>query len=342
MLVALHHIANIVVPFDELETDIILKVAAISMNNKTCPLYQYFHANLEIQFNILMVYFYGNYSKLENYIETISKNLIAICRKCYGRLASGRQIFVCPCIKQFFLILQFIKHKYNTNENSFWKVFNMLVENDEPLFAFSLLKELAATAGIVKKTNEINISSNFEFLEQKIKVFLANESNNIPEIFRIVDVLINDIWSDNAKIEVLLVIWDFYSKRLNISNKNYARLSTIDLYRDLENILFSRENCKEDFELFVSILITHLRKHPEFWSKTKGRIFCKLGPNKLKELNETGFVHIAFLFLALSNIFYEEMQKKIFTLLDVFVKEKKELPLVWNIHMLYVSIVHFL
>lgn len=334
------HISKFIVPFSELEPDIILKVAAVNTNNNKCPIYQYFHTNLEIHYNLLVLYHLSENSlQLADHIEKVTQDLIAVCRQHFKRLKRDGEMFMCPCIRQLFMILQLIKQKTGENENSFWKMFNGLLENDDPLFSFSLLKCIVAGQQTMEMYNISNISTNFDFLETKLKFFLTDPVPNIiPGIFKIIDFLVNDIWSKNAKIELFQIIWDYYSKRLNISNKDYTKLNSLDLYTNMETILIKRENCKEDFELFVAILVAHLKNHPEHWGKMKGRIYSQLGTNKLKELNPTGIAHVSILFIALSNIFYEEMQKKILSLLEVFVRERKEQPMVWNIFAALVSI----
>lgn len=338
MFEAVKPLSNFIVPFHELESDMLLKIAAFNMNNKKCPIYQYFHTNLEIQYHLLILYYFsGNHLALESHIDNITQNMITVCRKHYKRC--GNEVFLCPCVKQLFMILQYIKEKTTSNGNNFWKIFNSALQNDDPLFSLFLLRELAETEELLIKENYISdITTNFEFLETKLKYYLINaETNTVTEVFKIIDVLVNRVWSKKAKIEAFQIIWDYYSKRLNISNKNYAKLGTLDIYKCQENILYSKENCKEDFEIFVSTLTVHLKWHPEHWGKMKGRIYSQLGANKLKELNETGIAHVGILFTALSSLFYDEMQKKILSFFDVLAKEKKDFPILWNVYMSFVS-----
>lgn len=340
MFEAVKPLSYFIVPFDELEPEMLMKIAAFNMKNKKCPIYQYFHTNLEIQYRLLILYYFsGKHLSLESHIENITENLLTVCRKHYRR--SGNEVFLCPCIKQLFMILQYIKGKTAVNGNNFWKIFNCALQNDDPLFSLFLLKELAEGEELLVKVNYVpDISYNFEFLENKLKCFLINaETHTVPEVFKIIDMLVNRLWSKKAKIETFQIIWDYYSKRLNISNKNYAKLNTFDIYKSQENILSFNENCKEDFEVFVSILIVYLKRHPEHWGKMKGRIYSQLGTNKLKELNETGIAHVAILFTALSSLFYDEIHKRILSFFDVLAKEKKDFPIVWNVCISSVSIV---
>lgn len=340
MFEVINLIINFIVPLNELEPEVLLKIAAVNINNKKCPIYQYFHTNLEIHYNLLIiVYFCNKPSVLNDHIQKITQNLIAVCKKYFKRFGSGNVLSVCPCVKQFFVILQLITEKVNCR-NSYWEIFNNLLENDEPLFSFSLLKEIVARP-VEERGNYLDISPNFELIETKMKSFLNDaEADTVLKVFKIVDVLANELWLKTAKIEVYQIIWDYYSKRLNVSNKNYAKLSSIDVYKILENILGARENCKEDFELFVAMLIVHLKKHPDHWGKLKGRIYSQLGTNKLKELSETGVAHVSMLFIALSHIFYNDMQKRIYSVFEVFTKEKKEYPIVWNVYMAFVGIIY--
>lgn len=338
MLQEVHHISDFIVPFNELELEMFLKIAAVNISNKKCPIYQYLHTNLEIQYNLLILYYFcEKQAVLNTHIKNTAENLITISRTHFQR--SGNEVFLCPCLKHFFRALQYVKQKTDLHGNSFWNMFNNLLQKDDPLFSLFLLKELIKTEDqLVKENLLLNISFNFEFLESKLKEYLNSaETNMMPEILKIIDVLVNEIWSNKPKIEVFQIIWDYYSKRLNVSSKNYSKLNSLDLSEGVENVL-SRQNCKEDFEIFVTTLIAYLKTHPELWSKMKGRIYSQLGTNKLKELSETGVAHVSMLFMALSSLFYEEMQKRILSLFDVLAKEKKELPITWNVYMAFVSI----
>lgn len=289
-----------------------------------------------MQYNLLtLFYFCGKSSTLDKYIAEVAKNLIVVSEKHFERVGNG--VFVCSCMKHFFEILKFIKHKMYS-DNPFWKMFNDIVQENGPLFSITLLKELAITERIEHNKNDSN--SNFELLEIKIKTFLINaETNSLLKLFKLIDPLLNQTWVDHSRIEVFQLIWDYYSKRLNVSNKNYSKLCSMDLYKNLEYILNKGDNYKEDVEMFVSLLLLHLKKHPEHWGKMKGRIYSQLGTNKLKELNETGIGHVGLLFIGLSTIFFEEMEKRMLSFIDMFLKDKKDLPIIWNISMVFVSII---
>lgn len=337
MLQEVHRISDFVVPFNELESEMFLKIAAVNISNKKCPIYQYLHTNLEVQYNLLILYYFcEKQSILDAHITNTAENLITISRTHFKR--SCNEVFLCHCLKHFFGALQYVKQKTDLNGCSFWNMFNSLLKNDEPLFSLCLLKELVKTEDqLIKENLLLNVSLNFEFLEAKLKECLNSaESSTMPEVLKMVDIIVNEIWSKKPKIEVFQIIWDYYSKRLNVSSKNYSKNTSLDFLKTVENVL-SKENCKEDFEIFVAILIVYLKQHPELWSKMKGRIYSQLGTNKLKELSETGIAHVSMLFMALSSLFYEEMQKRTLSLFDVLAKEKKELPITWNVYMAFVS-----
>ncbi|KAJ8969028.1 hypothetical protein NQ317_014165 [Molorchus minor] len=112
----------------------------------------------------------------------------------------------------------------------------------------------------------------------------------------------------------------------------------LELNELVDTILLSQTSCNEDFEMFLSMLILHLREHPSHWGKMKGRIYSQLGPNKLKDLNEIGLTHVMTLFLALTGISFDEVPKKMISVVENLRIEQRNTNLVWNAYAVLIII----
>ncbi|KAJ8955960.1 hypothetical protein NQ314_006809 [Rhamnusium bicolor] len=271
----------------------------------------------------------------------IMRDLIIISRKDYNRTSNqNRQVFLCNCMRNFWLIIQLFAEKIRDSD-WFWKIFNNLFENEEPMFTLWLLKDVSSLQCFndVLLDDEGNkcyrIKPNYTLLEIKLKVLLSNAgSNTFMECLRIIEPLLCNFWLKRAKIEVFQIIWDYYSKRLNVSNKKVI-CNTLELNELIDTIIWSPRNCKGDFEVFLGMLICHLREYPTHWGKMKGRIYSQLGPNKLKDLNEIGITHVMLLFMSLASINFNELSKKIISFVEYLPSEKKNTPIVWKIYAVF-------
>lgn len=332
---------NFCIPFYELDHDLLLKLVAVSKINK-CPLYQYLHSALDVQYYLLILNVICEAPVLQQQVEDIMKGLVILCLNNYKR--QHNNILICPCVKYFWLLIQFVIEKTNCDPNAFWTIFNRLVINEEPSFCIFLLKEVASLQTLnYELVNEgitcSRIRTNYEFLENKLKVFLSKaRSKSLLQLLKLLKSLLINVWLKDGRIDIYQLIWDYYSKRLNISDKNYTNLSATEFSKLIDTIIFNpEENLTEDFELFISILVSHLKEYPTHWGKMKGRIYSQLSTNKLKELNEAGVTRIILLFICLSNLYYEEALKKILSFCEILFREKNY-PITWNVYMSFVSI----
>lgn len=343
---ALDTFSSCVVPITRLQDEMLVKVSSVSATNDIkCPIYQYFHSFLDIQYHLLTLDYVCGASeeRLEKRIVSVMKDLIVVIKKNYKRQnIQNRQSFLCNCVQKFWVILQLFTEKVGSDRNWFWKIFNSVVENEHPIFTLWLLKDIAGlqslNAALVDEGNRSDrITPNFILLESKLKSLLSNAgSETFLECFKIIEPLLSHLWLRQARIEIFQIVWDHYSKRLNISNRKPPQ-KALQLNEVMDSILHSPKDCNEDFEIFVGILIAHLREHPSHWGKMKGRIYSQLGPNKVKDLNETGVMHVMLLFLSLASINFEEMSKKITSFVENLPIEKRNTLYIWNIYTVFVS-----
>lgn len=344
---ALESFSSCVVPITKFQDEMLIKISISATNDTKCPIYQYFHSFLDIQYHLLTLDYISGASeeKHEQRIMLIMENLIVVIKKNYRRKSlQNRQSFLCSCVQKFWLILQLFTEKVSGDREWFWKIFNIVLKNEDPVFTLWLLKDISGlqsvnTALFDEGNRSDRIVSNYSLLESKLKVVLSNVgSDTFLECFRIIEPLLSDLWLKQARIEVFQIIWDHYSKRLNISNKKPTQ-KALQLNEIINLILHSPKNCNEDFEVFVGMLITHLREYPSHWGKMKGRIYSQLGPNKVKDLNEIGMTHVMVLFLSLSSINFNEMSKKIISFVENLPIEKRNTQHIWNIYTVFVSMI---
>ncbi|XP_072399913.1 protein MMS22-like [Diabrotica undecimpunctata] len=334
-------IFNSIVPVKIMKEDFVIKISSMKESDAKTSVNQYFHTFLEIQYHLLFLSYICELSDfaIEEFLEKIMDNFVHLSKKNYERQTS--KIFTCPCLRQFWLIMQLFTEKIKDSD-MFWKIFNKKLEHEDSLFSLWLLTQISELQ-LINEFFQNNgngcprIRPNYDLLQNKLKTVLSNEdSGTLSKLFKLIIPLLTNYWLKHARVEVYQTLWDFYSKRLNISKKSYSNLSALDLDTALTNILSSPNNCTEDFEQFLAILICHLREYPNHWGKMKGRMYSQLGPHKLKELNDNGIVHVTFLFSALSYFNYEELSKKILVFFEGISQEKRNNPLIWNVYLCFV------
>ncbi|XP_076263837.1 protein MMS22-like isoform X2 [Rhynchophorus ferrugineus] len=220
----------------------------------------------------------------------------------------------------------------------FWRVFNKVLEKEDAIISLAFLRDISSLQTFNYhfedegcKSNRIK--TNFDFLEKKIKeLLLEADCDALVYGLKIIEPLLSVQWLKEGRINIYQTIWDFYSKRLNISNKNSSSVSAIQLIDTLDAILYSPKNCKDDFEIFIGLLLYHLNEYPMQWTKIKGRIYSQLGPNKVKDLSEIGIRHVMLLFMALSTISFDELEKKMLVFIELLPEDKKFSSVAWNIY----------
>lgn len=305
---------------------------------ESCRFFIYFHTLLDVYYYLTTLYYLCGPSaeNVEEILETILKHLLVIFKV--------NQQTSCSCLQHFWVIIQLIAEKTEPTKPLFWTTFNRVLHEEPPVVALSFLKELANIHRFDSQFQDLGSKSerivpNHKFLETKFKELL-NSSNceSLLSSLRTIEPLICDLWLKDGKIEILQMIWDFYSKRLNVSqNSSPQEASALGIVEALDNVMFCPRNSSEDFEMFVGILVFYLKEYPTHWGKIKGRIYSGLGPNKIKDLTETGIRHVMILFLGLSSIYFEEVEKKMLAFLANLPKGKKCSLAVWNMYAAMVS-----
>ncbi|CAH1978934.1 unnamed protein product [Acanthoscelides obtectus] len=312
----------------------------VTNNNSDSPIYQYFHTFLEIHDHVLdILYKCGETEEpFKKHLEKIMRNIIVIGRNKFKR--NRDTIFVCDCMKELLLATNLLCNNiYGVQE--FWRLCNKLLQKEDASFSLEFLKNVTDldsmknNFGVEDKLCIVN-ASNYELLHNKLKDVLINaEYDALPNVLKTVYSLANKAWAKDATVETHQILWDYYSKRLNVSSKNYESYNAREFFDLAEKILSNPKDCDESFEIFIGMLVCHLRNNPLHWGKMKGRIYSQLGPNKIKEMNEIGFVHIMLLFICLSSVQYAESQKKILTFMQ-FYPPDRYLTVVWNVYTAFI------
>nr|XP_015834017.1 PREDICTED: protein MMS22-like [Tribolium castaneum] len=318
-------IAQLTLPISELERDIYLKLVSPS-NRDRCPVFQYFHTFLDVQFYLLMFdYVCGNSEELQDRINIVVNDLVTLSAS--GHKQKSNSAFVCNCTKNLWLIIQKLCEKHL--EGSFWPIFNKSVENLNGDCILWLLKEVAT----LQASNNFK-QPNFTLLEPSLKKVLsgADFNTSILPILKSLEPLLCDLWLKSSKIEIYQALWDHFSKRLNISFRGSTDFTLTQLVDLIDTILWSGKDCEYDFELYLAMLTTHLSEHPYHWGKMKGRIYSQLGPNKLKDLQKTGIFNVLLLYLALTKVNFEELSKKFLSFIENLPAEKRQTQLIWSFY----------
>lgn len=326
ILKALKQVLCSLLPLSQIENTLLVKVKFSRLD--TCPFYHYFHTLLETYFYLLVIYSVcgSKLNVMSSHVEYVMANLFTVFKV---GIKDYNKPDMCSCTDSFWCILN------RLSPESFWNAFNKVMEKEDPILSLSFLKHIAKSIKPAK--------SNWSFLELKFKELLSLNANtncdNLIVSFELIEPLVCDLWSNDAKYDILLLTWDFYSKRLNVSNSN-SDLSPDNMIKTLsliESTEKSQTPFKDDFHCFVKILFHYLKNHPEQWSKVKGRIYSQLGPNKLKDLTEVGICHVLTLYLALSSLYSQEVEKKILVFLECLPKTIKHTQVIWGMYIAVVS-----
>ncbi|XP_044258656.1 protein MMS22-like [Tribolium madens] len=316
-------IAQLTLPISELEQDIYLKLTSPRNKNK-CPVYQYFHTFLDLQFHLLIFdHISGNNEELQSRINIVVIDLITLSVSAHKQKTNSA--FVCNCTQKFWLIVQLLCEKHL--EGSFWMIFNKNVENLNGDCILWLLKDVAKN---LKQPNYTPLESALK------KVLSGGEFTTILPVLKSLEPLLCDLWLKSSKIEIYQTLWDYFSKRLNVSSRVNIDFTLTQLIDLIDTILWSRKDCDYDFELFLAMLTTHLIEHPYHWGKMKGRIYSQLGPNKLKDLQNNGIFNVLLLYLALTKVNFEELSKKFLSFIENLPQEKKQTQLIWSFYAAFV------
>ncbi|XP_050298655.1 protein MMS22-like [Anthonomus grandis grandis] len=326
------HLKSVISPLhniNKLKDTALLKGIKVS-KHETSLLHHFFHALLEIHYYILVLSFICDDScqLMRSHLQVVIKNIFFI----YNTATE-----FCCCLNNFWLVTQLLTEKKSPTHFIFWESFNKALEKEVPLNSLCFLEKVAAIQTFNSNFEDVSLKSerikpNYEFLESKFKELLSEGGSETLTIgLKAIEPLISHLWLKECRINIFQIAWDFYSKRLNISQQS-SKTAPTHMVETLDKILFSPKECSEDFELFVGLLLVHLREFPLHWGKIKGRIYSQLGPNKMKDLSDTGIRHVILLYMALGSIHVEEVEKKMLAFLDHLSLEKKYSTCVWHMY----------
>lgn len=310
---------------------------------ETNPIFQYLHTFYDINLYVLVVFYVcDNYVEFEKRLRNFLQDFLVLHRKQHNRRQNKDiSIYNCDCMKIFWLISWCFCETLETGK--FWTIFNDLLKNDEPALCLTLLKEIALIKPVnfIDKTKKIEFQTNYQLIEIKIKQLLSSGTKNEDLIYclQLIEPLVCKLWLKQSKIEVYQILWDYFCKNFNqqTGNKQQNVLSALELVEKFENIIKNPCTCDDSFEIFVGMLLKHLKEYPMHWTKFKGRIFSQLSPNKINNLTNIGISKVFTLLICLHYFYSDEMVKKIQQFIDNLSKDRRNTELVWNFYISLVS-----
>ncbi|KAJ3662429.1 hypothetical protein Zmor_006779 [Zophobas morio] len=331
----------LILPTSDVEKEIYLKLTGPSCNKDKCPIYHYFHTFQDVQYYVLLFYYLTrNSEEFRDHITCIMKDLIVLSESAFRQRSDTA--FSCACNKDFWLIIQVLSEKL-LGEDTFWLIFNKVVENCNSDFVLWLLHDVADLQAVDLNGKYVGAASdrirpNFVLLESALKNVITNVEfgNSILPTLKSIEPLVCNLWLKSSKIEVYQMLWEYYSKRLNVSARANTNLPLPELTELIDTILWAPKDCTHDFELFLAMLSLHLNEHTYHWGKMKGRIYSQLGPNKLKDLNSGGIFNVLLLFLSLTKVNFDELSKKFLSFIENLPMEKKQSQLIWRFYTAFV------
>lgn len=323
---AIDSISVSILSLETFEEKVLMKLCYSTKQSVNCPIFEYFHCFLDIQLYILSIRIKCDCSKnvIEENITQIIRNLVLLTRKYFVKeFGIENSSFLCPCVENFWKVLYIILvEKFNSD--IFWEKVKAVLEEDDALFSLWLLKDLVNInfPQIDGKIFEQMVMPNLDFLRDKL-INSLNTACDISNHLKILYKLNNKIWPNDKKLELLLIIWDYFSKRLNISSKYKSGMyiNCIEFTEHLDIILFSPRDCEDEFEIFIGLLNDYLSRQPSHWGKVKCRIFSQLSPFKIGNLDEVGICRVFQLLIGLMQINQEELSKRIASVFGIL-KEK--------------------
>ncbi|XP_077145799.1 protein MMS22-like isoform X1 [Ranitomeya variabilis] len=292
-----------------------------------------------------------NVSLLEGHCKNLLCSLIALSATKYTKVRPSEvlssHIYPCPCIKEMWtLLIQLLDHRSKgSSSESFWTLASAImrhllrgssesgahpigsaVQCKDPLgFCWWLISHLSPLYCLDRNgiaENNIEITSNWKFVEDLLKKSSANQSGILEDQLRMhlqCCLSLCDVWEPN--LTVATILWEYYSKNLNcLFNISWLGLKSL---ASVSKTPFSmlevvKSCCAEDqspdlyksdnsYLIFLRILARLMKKakdsagaHP--WKQIKGRIYSKFHQRKMQELTEVGLQNFFTLFLLLATL----------------------------------------
>lgn len=326
-----------------LNEDSLTKLITTSLQKPDSIVYQYFHAYLDLRWLILTVELICDAPTdiISLTFKNLMKDLICISFKFYSKNNNRNSSdFVCVCIKKVWLLLNEFSEKFFT-ETHLWDVYNEVVQNHEELFSFWCLCNISQLLYKHNLREGKNIVGNFFEIERKLKsLLLKTKQEELNKSLELLQPILEKYWIDCGKIDPYLLLWDYFYKNINYLNVSIPKscANAIENFKNITEVNSCENWNKCCFDVFLRMLVVHLKKYPGHWAKLRGRIYSRLSNQKLKEFNEKGIYSVCSLFVVLSSVHFEEMMKKLMDILESLPKEKKDLELIWILYSCIVSL----
>lgn len=337
----IYSISASVLSLDTFEEKVLMRLCHSTKQRVHCPVYEYFHCYLDIQLYILLIRMKCECSRnvTEENVTQIMNNLVLLTRKYFVKeFVVENSSFLCPCVGNLWKVVYFVIVK-KFSCDMFWEKLNMVLKEDSELFNFWLIKDLVTIdcSDIEGSSTIYTVVPSFEFIREKFTTSL-NSSSDISKHLKMLYPLISELWPNDKKLEFLLIVWDHFSKRLNISSKYKSgmHISSIEFTEILDIIIFSPKDCDDEFEIFIGLLNNYLNQQPNHWGKVKCRIFSQLSPFKIGNLDEVGLYKVFQLLIGLMAVNPEELSKRITSVFGSL-KENMVTSSIVNIYVSFVS-----
>lgn len=288
---------------------------------------QYFHLYLDLQWLVLTIsYLCRKRKNILNVIQrNIMNNLIYLAHYMYDVKSVRDTPFICTCIQTFWISFEYFIWKVWNSETEFWLLYNNLINDYDLTFCMWLMQKIIVENNIKR--------CNYSLIDLKLKSLLREEcqEHKLLDLLHTLKPILNKVWLENAKIDPYLCLWDYFFKNLNVLSTDYP--NKLVQFIKFVDVVEERKEFNS-YQLFINMLLCHLKEHPAHWAKLKGRIYSRLPAHKMEDFTRKGIFNISLFFLALTEVNFEESSKKLFELMSPIQKNNSEL-----LAMIYMTLV---
>lgn len=135
--------------WSDLEEKYMIKLSGSEVSDSLSPLHHYFHMYLNVSWLLLTLRLY-NEDAVEQNMRDIIKDLVALSNVHFNKDKQSdvlqKNAFVCPCVKQLWILLQLFWECVNSREGgqkTFWDLFNGALAGYDDVFGLWLLSHIA-------------------------------------------------------------------------------------------------------------------------------------------------------------------------------------------------------
>lgn len=143
--------------WSDLEEKYIIKLSGSEVSDSLSPLHHYFHMYLNVTWLLLTLRLYDedvSENAAEQNVRDVIKDLVALSNVHYNKDRQSdvlqKNAFVCPCVKQLWILLQLFWERVNNTRESgrgaqktFWDLFNAALDGYDDVFGLWLLSHIA-------------------------------------------------------------------------------------------------------------------------------------------------------------------------------------------------------